>query len=93
MSFIGINTVRNYRMNAFKPYLVQRKKKKKTKIKASIRGFLLPGHGASPRVADGGVGLQLCRLAANMSNKQSWAADQERSSSLRFWCEANNLTL
>ena len=34
-----------------------------------------------PWVADGGVGLQIWRLAANILNKQSWTADQEWSSS------------
>ena len=46
-----------------------------------------------PWVADGGVGLQIWRLAANILNKQSWTADQEWSSSLGVWREANNLTL
>ena len=35
-----------------------------------------------PWVADGGVGLQIWRLAANILNKQWWTADQEWSSSL-----------
>ena len=42
---------------------------------------------------DGGVGLQIWRLAANVLNKQSWTADQKWSSSLGVWHEANNLTL
>jgi hypothetical protein len=46
-----------------------------------------------PWVADVGVGLQIWRLAANILNKQSWTADQELSSSLEVWREANNLTL
>ena len=46
-----------------------------------------------PWVVDGGVGLQIWRLAVNIFNKQSWTADQEWSSSLRGWREANNLTL
>ena len=46
-----------------------------------------------PWVADGGVGLQIWRLAVNILNKQSWTADQEWSSSLGVWREANNLTL
>ena len=46
-----------------------------------------------PWVADGGVGHQIWRLAANILNKQSWTADQEWSSSLGVWREANNLTL
>ena len=40
-----------------------------------------------------GIGLQIWRLAANIVNKQSWTADQEWSSSLGVWREANNLTL
>ena len=35
-----------------------------------------------PWVVDGGVGLQIWRLAANILNKQSWTAGQEWSSSL-----------
>ena len=46
-----------------------------------------------PWVADRVVGLQIWRLAANILNKQSWATDQEWSSSLGVWLEANNLTL
>ena len=46
-----------------------------------------------PWVADGGVGLQIWRLAANILNKKSWTADQEWSSILEIWREANNLTL
>ena len=46
-----------------------------------------------PWVADGGVGLQIWKLAANILNKQLWTADQEWSSSLGVWREANNLTL
>ena len=46
-----------------------------------------------PWVADGGVGLQIWRLAANILNKQSWTADQEWYSSLGIWSEAKNLTL
>ena len=41
-----------------------------------------------PWVADGGVGLQIWRIAANILNKQSWTADQEWSSSLGVWREA-----
>jgi len=44
-------------------------------------------------VADGTVGLQIWRLAVNILNKQSWAADYEWPSSLRVWREANILTL
>jgi hypothetical protein len=39
-------------------------------------------HGkAHPQVADGGDGLQIWRLAANILNKQSRTADKERYSS------------
>ena len=41
----------------------------------SILGFLPLRHGASPRVADGGVGLHIWRFTENMSNEQSWTAD------------------
>ena len=34
------------------------------------------------RVADGGAGLQIWRLAGNILNKQSWTDDQGWSSSL-----------
>ena len=44
-------------------------------------------------VADGGVGLQIWRLASNILNKQSWTANQEWSSSLGVWRKANNVTL
>ena len=37
-----------------------------------------------PWVGDGGVSLQIWRLAGNILNKQSWTADQEWSSSLGF---------
>jgi hypothetical protein len=40
---------------------------------------------ARPRVAGGGDGLQIWRVAANMLNKQSGAA-----SSLEVWRGANN---
>ena len=46
-----------------------------------------------PWFAGGGVGLQIWRLAANILNKHSWTADQEWSSSLGVWREANRLTL
>jgi hypothetical protein len=40
-------------------------------------------HGmARPQVADGGDGLQICRVAANILNKQSQTADKWWSSSL-----------
>ena len=42
---------------------------------ASKRRFLSLLYGASPRVSDGGVGLKLWRLAADILNKQSWTAD------------------
>jgi hypothetical protein len=37
---------------------------------------------ARPQVADGGDGLQICRVAANILNKQLQAADRGWSSSL-----------
>ena len=45
------------------------------------------------KLADGGVGLQIWRLAANIFNKQSWTAGQNWFSSLGVWREANNLTM
>jgi hypothetical protein len=39
---------------------------------------------ACPQFADGGDGLQMWRLAANILNKQSSTADKRLSSSLRF---------
>jgi hypothetical protein len=36
---------------------------------------------ARPRVADGGVGLQTRKVAANVLNKHSWAAEKGWSSS------------
>jgi hypothetical protein len=44
-------------------------------------GPLSPRHGPS-HVADGGDGLQIWKLAANILNKQSRTADKGRSSSL-----------
>jgi hypothetical protein len=37
---------------------------------------------ARPRVADGGNGFQLWKVAANKLNKQTWATDKGWSSSL-----------
>jgi hypothetical protein len=45
---------------------------------------------ARPQVADGGNGLQIWRVAANILNKQSRTADKEWSSSLGFRRGANN---
>ena len=50
-------------------------------------------HGRYPQFVDGGVSLQIWRLAANLLNKLLWTADQEWSSALGVWREANNLTL
>jgi hypothetical protein len=48
-------------------------------------------HGmARPQVADGGDGLQIWRVAANILNKQSWTADNGWSSSLGVERGANN---
>jgi hypothetical protein len=48
-------------------------------------------HGmARPRIADGGDGLLICKVAANTLNKQSRTADKEWSSSLGIGREANN---
>jgi hypothetical protein len=48
-------------------------------------------HGmARPQVADGGDGLQIWRVAANISNKQSRTADRGGSSSLGVGRGANN---
>jgi hypothetical protein len=48
-------------------------------------------HGtARPQVADGGDGLQIWRVAANILNKQSRTADRGRSSSLGVGRRANN---
>jgi hypothetical protein len=45
---------------------------------------------ARPQVADGGDGLQIWRVAANILNKQSWTADKGWSSSLGVGRGANN---
>jgi hypothetical protein len=50
-------------------------------LKSGMQLHLLFGM-AHPRVADGGDGLQMWRVAANILNKQSLTADQEWSSSL-----------
>jgi hypothetical protein len=47
-------------------------------------------HGmARPQVSDGGDALQIWRVAANILNKQSQAAEKGRSSSLGVWRGAN----
>jgi len=43
-----------------------------------------------PRVADGGDGLQIWRVAANILNKQSWASDKGWSPSLGVGRGADN---
>ena len=43
-------------------------------MKISIHDFLLPHHGA---FVNGGKILEICMLAANIMNKQSWIADQD----------------
>jgi len=43
-----------------------------------------------PQVEDGGEGLQIWRVAANIVNKQSQTADKGWSSSLEVWPGANN---
>jgi hypothetical protein len=45
---------------------------------------------ARPQVADGGNGLQIWRVAANILNKQSRRADKGWSSILRIGRGANN---
>jgi hypothetical protein len=48
---------------------------------------------ARPRVEDGGDGLHMWRVAANILNKQSWTADKGWSSSLWVGRGANNSSL
>jgi hypothetical protein len=43
-----------------------------------------------PQVVDGGNGLQIWRVTANILNKQSRTADKGWSSSLGVGCGANN---
>jgi len=45
---------------------------------------------ARPRVADGGEGLQIWRVAANISNKQSRTANKGWPSNWGFGWGANN---
>jgi hypothetical protein len=45
---------------------------------------------ARPQVADGGEGLQIWRVAANILNKQSWIVDKGWPSSLGVGRGANN---
>jgi hypothetical protein len=45
---------------------------------------------ARPQIADGGDGIQLWRVAANILNKQSRTADGGGPSSLGVWRAANN---
>jgi hypothetical protein len=58
----------------------------------SLPGNIVPCHHgmASPRVADGGDGLQVWRVGANVLNKQLRRADKWWSSSLGVGREANN---
>jgi hypothetical protein len=44
-----------------------------------------------PQVVDGGEGLEIWRIAADILNKQLWTADRGRSSSLGVGQEANDL--
>jgi hypothetical protein len=44
-----------------------------------------------PQVANGGDGLQICRVAVNILNKQSRIADKGWSSTLGVGRGANNL--
>jgi hypothetical protein len=55
-----------------------------------VKWFLCHHGMARPQVADGGDGLQLWRVAANIVNKQSRTADSGWSSSLGFGRGANN---
>jgi hypothetical protein len=48
---------------------------------------------ARPQVADGGDGLQIWRVAANILNKQSQTADKGWSSSLGVCCEMSKRAL
>jgi hypothetical protein len=62
-----------------------------TKCNFSRVRWLLCHYGmARPRVANGGDGLQIWRVAANISNKQSRPADKGRSSSLGVGRGPNN---
>jgi hypothetical protein len=47
---------------------------------------------ARPRVDDGGDGLEIQRVAANILNKQSWTIDKGCSSSLGVGRGANNFS-
>jgi len=46
-----------------------------------------------PKVADGGDGLQIWRVAMNISNKQSWTANKGSSSSMGVVQGASNSSL
>jgi hypothetical protein len=56
-------------------------------VKMCYHVRLVPFHHgmASPQVGDGGDGLQIWRVAANILNKQSWTVNKGWSSSLRGW--------
>jgi hypothetical protein len=47
-----------------------------------LSGSLLATAWIHPQVVDGGKGLQICQVAANILNKQSWTADNELTVSL-----------
>jgi hypothetical protein len=60
----------------------------------SFQNWVLCHHSmARPQVADGGDALQFWRVAANILNKQSRAADKGWSSSLGVGRGANNSSL
>jgi hypothetical protein len=49
-------------------------------------------HGmARPQLEDGGDGLQMCKVATKVVNKQLWTADKEWSTTLGSWAGANML--
>jgi hypothetical protein len=61
-----------------------------TLIKPDIK-WVACHHGmAHPQVADGGDGLQIWKVAANILNKQSWTADKGCPSNLGVGLVANN---
>jgi hypothetical protein len=55
-----------------------------------VRWVLCHHSMARPQVADEGDGLQICRVAANILNKQSRTADKRWCSSLGVGRRANN---
>jgi hypothetical protein len=68
-------------------------KQKTLQILYNVKWVRFHHHMACPQVADGGDGLQVSRVAANILKKQSQTANKGWSSSLEIWHGANSSSL